>query len=371
MNSEKIVWNLMDSFQNQLRPTQALELSLQLLAWVKLSLEGKIPTQLSFDEENKPTSAWELIDIFEKLNHLGELGDASCAFRNIGADVDDVSVLQAFDVLQDVIQAGFVNGFKVPESLYQSLSDREIGEWFIPEEVADLIVRLAGDLKGKDVYCPYDNLDQLARRVNQLGGEPSVELSTKLSFFWLTNILSNMSINATIGEPIKNPAFTEKGELKRFDISLTFPPMGKKADKDIIDRDFFNRFPYSTSSWSVLAIWHILAQTKEKAIIIVPNNILFSSGVERALREDLLKKGFIETVICFPPAILPSTGIKISILMLSQKNPSDSVRFVDASAEAFSAKDGRGRSRLVDLEALLETIHHGKDESVAVTVSTQ
>lgn len=371
MNSEKIVWNLMDSFRNQLRPTQAFELSLQLLAWVKLSLEGKIPADLSFDQENNPTSARKLIDIFEKLNNLGKLGDACYAFRNIGVDVDDISVLQAFDVLQDIIQAGFVNGFEIPESLYQSLSDREIGEWFIPEEVADLMVRLSGDLKGKDVYCPYDNLGQLARKVNQLGGEASVELSTKLSFFWLTNILSDMSINATVGEPIKNPAFTEKGELKRFDIALAFPPMGKKAYKEIIDRDLFNRFPDRTSSWSVLAIRHILAQTKEKAIIIIPNNILFSSGAERALREDLLKRNFIETIICFPPAILPSIGIKISILVLNQKNRSNAVRFVDAGAEAFSAKDGRGRSRLVDIEALIETVDHGKDESITVTVPIQ
>ena len=371
MNSEKIFWNLMSSFGNKLRPDQSLEFSLQLLAWLKLSLEEKIPANLSFDKDNKPTSAKEVIEILNRLNALEELGNARYAFRNIGVEVDDVSILRAFEILQDVIQAGFLNHLQISESLYLSLSPKEIGQWFVPEEIANLTVHLFSNLKGKDIYCPYDDLGQFARRVNGVGGKAFVELSTKLSLFWLMNILSDTSIHAVISDPIKNPGFTENGKLKQFDISLAFPPMGKKADKDIIDRDFFSRFPYSTSSWSVLAIWHILAQTKEKAIIIIPNNILFSSGAEKSLREDLLKKHLIETIICFPPAILPSTGIKISMLVLNRKNQSESVRFVDASSEKFSAKDGRGRSQLINIEGLIQTVHQGQEESVAVTVPIQ
>lgn len=368
MNIVKIVWNLMDSLRGQLQSSQLLEFSCQLLLWAKLSQEGKIPTDLSFDKDNRPTSAQQLTDIFSELNALEEVGNA---FRDIGVDLDDVSVLQALDILQDVFQAGLPKRFEIPDSFSSFLSDRGIGQSLIPEEVADLMINLADDLKGKDIYCPYDNLGQLARRVNKVGGTPFAELSTTSPLFWLINHLTDTSINAVVGEPVRNPSFTERGELKQFDVSLACPPIGKKADKELVERDFFNRFSYRTSSWSILSILHILAQTKERAIIIIPNNILFSSGAEKSLREDLLKRGLIETITCFPPAILPFTGIKISIIVLNRNNQSDSVRFVDASSEKFSAKDGRGRSQLTNVDGLIETTYQGQDESIAVTVPVQ
>jgi type I restriction enzyme M protein len=279
--------------------------------------------------------------------------------------------LRAIAIVQDVVRAGFLNRFEITESLYSSVSEREIGEWLVPEEVADLMVQLAGDVSEKAVYCPYDNLCQFACRVHGLGGRAFVELSTRLAIFWLTNILTETPINAVVSEPIRSPGFTEKGKLKQFDVSIAFPPMGKKAERETVERDMFNRFPEKTFSWSILAIRHILAQTQGRAVVTVPNNVLFSSGAEKSLREDLLKNGLVKTVISFPPAILPSTAIQVSTLVLNADNKSDTVRFVDASSEEFFARDGRGRSRLVNVESLLETVYKGTDESVAVTVPVE
>jgi len=366
MDTEKIIENLIDCFRGRVRPTQSLELALQLLAWAKLSVQGEIPSDLSFNE-NKITSAQDLTNIFKSLNTLESINNRRYGFRSVEIHLNDRNVLQAVSIVQDVHQAGLLTHFEIPESFYTSFFDKNTDELAIPEEIVKLMINLAGSVKDKEIYCPYDNLCQFTRQINSLGGIPSVEVSTGLSLFWLTVILTETPITALMGEPVTNPQFIEKGKLKKFDISIAFPPIGIKANNEIVERDLYNRFPEKTSSWSILAIRHILAQTKERAIIGIPNNLLFSSGAEKSLREDLLQKGLIESVISLPSVILPSTAIKISILVLNVRNKSDTVQFIDS--EKFSSKDGRGRSRLTNLQSLLESIKKEKDESIAVTVT--
>ena len=67
--------------------------------------------------------------------------------------------------------------------------------------------------------------------------------------------------------------------------------------------------------------------------IVLPHGVLFRSGAEGTIREELLKKGNIYAVIGLPAGIFFSTGIPTCILVLKKNNPDRSVLFIDGSKE--------------------------------------
>ena len=67
--------------------------------------------------------------------------------------------------------------------------------------------------------------------------------------------------------------------------------------------------------------------------IVLPHGVLFRSGAEGVIREELLKKGNIYAVIGLPAGIFFSTGIPTCIVVLKKNNPDRSVLFIDGSKE--------------------------------------
>lgn len=131
--------------------------------------------------------------------------------------------------------------------------------------------------------------------------------------------------------------------------SLPFPPFGVKYDPMLAERDLFGRFPEKTASIAVLAVRHILARTKGRAVVAVPNGLLFSPGAERSLREELLAKKQIEAVIALPAALLPNTALPFSLLILNREKANDEIVFVDGAKDVLFRKDGNQSMATVDV----------------------
>jgi type I restriction enzyme M protein len=93
-----------------------------------------------------------------------------------------------------------------------------------------------------------------------------------------------------------NP-ITDRGTRERpdppYDIAAAIPPLGQRIDMQWLDRAVPGRFPERTSSGTVLAVRQLLAVTRARIVIAVPNGLLFSSGAENSLREDLLRRGLL------------------------------------------------------------------------------
>jgi type I restriction enzyme M protein len=161
----------------------------------------------------------------------------------------------------------------------------------------------------------------------------------------LINILLNGSLSIRLGDPIAQPNWTEGGNLRLFDVSLASPPFGAKYQQNTVS-DFYNRFPERTMYGEVLHIRHVLAQTRRRAVILIPNSLLFrTTAVERQFKADLVNSGVLTAVIGLPRGLLSSTNIACSLLVLDKVEPSDTLFFVDASSEHFyEFRWGRGVS---------------------------
>lgn len=367
--NEKIFFQIMDCLRGALRMHDALVLSLQIMAWAKLSSEGKLPAELSL--QGKTTlSPEELQKIWQNISQYAELGECAQAFSSSSISFSGLSRANLAACLENaerVAQIGLLGNFKIADRI-ASLPVSEARESLvIPEEVASFMVGLADLSAGDTIYCPYDEICQLATHADQAGGEVFIEISRNSPFPWLQNIFSASNIHSKTSDPVRSPSYIETGRLRQFDKAITFPPMGVRYDSEISERDIFSRFREPTNSGAVLIIRHVLAQTRGRAIIAVPNSVLFSTGAEKSLRDDLLSKRLIEAVIAMPPALLPNTAIPFSILVLNRDGGFNEVRFVDGADDRFFIRDGKGRSRLTGWQMLLDLCRGaGEDKAVAM-----
>ena len=369
---ERVLWSLLDGFRSiGANEDVAFIASWQILAWAKLSQRKSIPDSLSLHKSNLPANIGELNYIFTRISELRHLGENSKAFKEILTVPADAKTSHIIDIVLDIKQQNLLGGFDVYSCLSENPSKHRRNLYSsLPLEIVDLMIGIAGNIEGKNIYCPWDNFSDFASTLEMIGAIASIEIEQSIVFPLLVNIFNETNVKVSNSNPIERPGFISKEKLTKFDLCIAFPPLGEKYN--LRDRDWYNRFPEETGSGAVLHIRHVLAQTIGRVIIAVPNSVLFSSGVEQSLRQDLLVKNQIEAVISLPPALLSQTQIPFSIIVLdNQVRSSDLISFVNGNDERFFTKDGRGRSRLFNWKELLDTLRHGKDESSVVRVPVQ
>lgn len=361
--SENVALQLMEA----VKPTgyfggEAATLLLQLLAWDKLERQGGLPAEASLvGALSKPYLKEQIRQGLDSLRRWPPLGLNAEAFEPDDLLLGRFPESDLYRLVSRVLAAREqdIDYGEVVE-LCQHLEGRDRLP-HLPDEVADLIVRLAGVGPGDEVYCPFEGSLRLAEQSNRVTRNVFLELKRRTPLPFLSNILLDGSVAVHFGDPIREPTWAEGGKLRQFDVTLANPPFGVRYQQE----DFFNyhwRFREKTLYGEVLHVRHVLSQTVRRAVVVVPNSILFRTAAgERQFKADLLETGLLEAVIGLPPALLTTTSIPFSLLVLNKGVPADSVLFIDATSEHFfEEKKGRG-----SLDAGRRTLK-GLDEIVRV-----
>lgn len=366
---EKLIQQLAQILRGSMVLDELYPIIFQLLAWVRLSKRARLTGTLAFNPIEPPKDAKYLAHIFNQIGNSQILGSDSNAFLYVSPALQHFSpgqLLQALEVLADAN----LDEAWAADSLTNTLSN-VASKWFasLPTELTGLMAALAKIETSMKAYLPFEQTFQLTAAVQAQGAATFSETKMAWPLPWLINLLSDSSANIYVGDSLERPGFLEDGRLTRFDVSLSFPPFGVKYDPMLAEHDLFGRFPEKTSAIAVLAVRHILTRTKGRAIIAVPNGLLFSPGAERFLREDLLTKRQIEAVIGLPAALLTHTALPFSLLVLNNKNASDQVIFVDGARNQLFKKDGKGRAVLTGWEEIADAALSGRDKAFSRVVS--
>ena len=369
--NDKILRQLMDVFRSE--PTTAsqnLLLALMMIAWHHASQNPLCPSHLHMQNCQGIKGA-ELISIMAELSK--SMNDPAFNIGDSGmARIRPPTISAAINWCLHMGESGFLTQFD-PTDAVLAVDQREMTGF--PEEVCDFMVALAGDLAKKFVYLPWESNGQLVGRMLRKQAVAMIETN------WYADILQLLlSILAGSGrtgmmhnDPLRHPGYLEGGHLKTFDTTLALLPFGVniEAGPEIVDRDLFGRFKEKTRSMTVLAVRHILAQTQGRAIVTVINGLLFGSGAERNLREDLLSNRQIDAVVAMPAGLLSMTAIPFTILVLNTERPCHTVRFVNADTPQFKESVLRTKSRLINLDQLLDVVLATSDSNIAKNVSVE
>ena len=107
--------------------------------------------------------------------------------------------------------------------------------------------------------------------------------------------------------------------MKGFDVVLTNPPFGTKKGGERATRDDLT---YETSNKQlnfIQTIYNSLKRTGHaRAAVVVPDNVLFDSGVGESIRRDLMNKCNLHTILRLPTGIFYAQGVQTNVLFFER-----------------------------------------------------
>jgi type I restriction enzyme M protein len=100
-------------------------------------------------------------------------------------------------------------------------------------------------------------------------------------------------------------------------IILSNPPFGTAAGGGLPTR---GDLPHKTSNKQLCFLQHIYCGLLPggRAAVIVPDNVLFESGVGRDVRRDLLERCNVHTILRLPPGIFYAQGVKTNVIFFTR-----------------------------------------------------
>ena len=358
MNNSDLIFKLMDVFRRTpMAQEEQLKLSMQLLAWAYLSEKQTLSENLKIKNYASSTNE-ELENLWESLDSKIGIPDTLFSSMKPFRHISNREIQDAINLILNAASAGLIKELNLTDIVCEFGSSRFCGEIAIPSEVVDYLVALAELEEHTAIYLPWDKSGQFMGRVATKNRSIYVETKSNDPYPFIIRLFHEGKIDISIGDPIR----MIDGKLRTFDTAISFPPFGIKYDEKDTANDWFNRFPEKTTNGTILWIRHILAQTKGIAVVAVPNTLLFSAGIEKMLRQDLLSNRKVKAVISLPSKLLYSTGISFSVLILSNEMPCHKVLFIDAATTDFFKKSNKARDTLSNLDELI-AISTGKQSS--------
>jgi type I restriction enzyme M protein len=225
------------------------------------------------------------------------------------------------------------------------------GEFFTPQEVSELLTRLAvGDKKEVNkVYDPACGSGSLLLKAAKVLGKDHVRLGfygqeiniTTYNLCRINMFLHDIGydkFDIALGDTLTAP---QHWDDQPFEVIVSNPPYSIKWDGDS-DATLINDPRYSPagvlapkSKADLAFIMHSLAYlaTNGTAAIVCFPGIMYRGGAEKKIRQYLVDNNFIDAVIQLPDNLFFGTSIATCILVMKKGKRDNSVLFVDASAE--------------------------------------
>lgn len=279
--------------------------------------------------------------LIKLLNAIGDLPLANAAFAEHNIDL-------------------FGDAYEYLMQMYASSAGKSGGEYYTPQEVSELLARIAvaGKKEVNKVYDPACGSGSLLLSFNKVLGQDKVRQGffgqeINLTTFNLCRINMflhdvnyekfDIALGDTLIDPahwddepfeaiVSNPPYSVKWEGDANPLLINdprFAPAGVLAPKGKADLAF------------VLHILHWLAVNGTAAIVEFPG-VLYRGGAEQKIRKYLVDNNYIDAVIQLPPDLFFGTPIATCIIVLKKSKADNSTLFIDASAE-FTRQGNKNR----------------------------
>lgn len=251
----------------------------------------------------------------------------------------------------------FGDAYEFLISNYAANAGKSGGEFFTPQNVSNLIARLAifGQETVNKIYDPACGSGSLLLQAKKLFGEYFSEEGffgqeinhTTYNLARMNMFLHNINyvkFDIALGDTLLHPQY---GDQKPFDAIVSNPPYSVNwvgsDDPTLINDDRFAPAgvlaPKSKADFAfVLHSLNYLSARGRAAIICFPG-IFYRGGAEQKIRKYLVDNNFVESVISLPPNLFYGTSIAVNILVLSKHKTEPKTQFIDASGEDFFKKE--------------------------------
>ena len=280
----------------------------------------------------------------------------------------------------------FGDAYEFLISNYAANAGKSGGEFFTPQNVSNLIARLAtyGKTEVNKIYDPACGSGSLLLQAKKLFGEYFSEEGffgqeinhTTYNLARMNMFLHNINyvkFDIALGDTLLHPQY---GDQKPFDAIVSNPPYSVNwvgsDDPTLINDDRFAPAgvlaPKSKADFAfVLHSLNYLSPRGRAAIICFPG-IFYRGGAEQKIRKYLVDNNFVESVISLPPNLFYGTSIAVNILVLSKHKTEPKTQFIDASGENFFKKETNNNVLLPEhIDRILDIFGNKKEVQYVAT----
>lgn len=264
--------------------------------------------------------------------------------------LDAVADMKLGDYQDNTIDA-FGDAYEFLMTMYAANAGKSGGEFFTPQEVSELLTRIAvyGKTEVNKVYDPACGSGSLLLKTAKVLGNDKVRQGfygqeiniTTYNLCRINMFLHNIGydkFNIALGDTLEDP---QHWDDEPFDVIVSNPPYSIKwAGEDnpvlINDPRFSVAGVLAPKSKADLAfILHSLAWLSSDGVasIVCFPGILYRGGAEQKIRQYLVDNNYIDTIIQLPSNLFFGTSIATCIMVLKKNKKSNDILFIDASKE--------------------------------------
>jgi type I restriction enzyme M protein len=305
---------------------------------------------MGFDSENDLKGLFDDVDVNSK-----KLG-ATVIERNerLAKLLDAIGDLNLGNFQDNSIDA-FGDTYEYLMTMYASNAGKSGGEFFTPQEVAELLAKITmvGKTQVNKVYDPACGSGSLLLKFAKILGKENVrqgfygqeENITTYNLCRINMFLHDINFekfNIAHGDTLINPQHCDD---EPFEAIVSNPPYSKKWVGDdnpllINDSRFSPAGVLAPKSKSDLAFtMHMLSwlATDGTAAIVEFPGVLYRSGKEQKIRKYLIDNNYIDCVIQLPANLFFGVSIATCIIVLKKSKTDNATLFIDASKESVKS----------------------------------
>ncbi len=287
-------------------------------------------------------------DIDANSNKLG----SSVAKRNekMVKLLNSIAEMKLGDYKDNTIDA-FGDAYEYLMGMYASNAGKSGGEYYTPQEVSELLTRIAlvGKTEVNKVYDPACGSGSLLLKFAKILGKDKVRLGfygqeiniTTYNLCRINMFLHDIDydkFDIGLGDTLTDPLHWDD---EPFEAIVSNPPysINWKGDSDPIlinDPRFSPAGVLAPKSKADLAfIMHSLSwlATNGTAAIVCFPGVMYRGGAEKKIRQYLIDNNYVDCVIQLPSNLFYGTSIATCIMVLKKSKPENSTLFIDASSE--------------------------------------
>lgn len=400
MNNQEIVaklWNLSNVLRDDGITYHQYVTELTYILFLKMTketgTESGIPAAYRWDEL-RAKSGIELKRFYrDLLQHLGEQarGRVREIYAGASTNIDEPKnlekIISSIDALDwySAREEGLGN-------LYEGLLEKNAnekksgaGQYFTPRVLIDVVVRLVDPKPGERCNDPacgtFGFMIAASKHVRQATddffnlseAEATFEVQEAFTGVELVHDTHRLALMNAMLHGIESPillgdTLSPLGKsLNSYDVVLTNPPFGTKKGGERATRDDLT-FPTSNKQLNFLQ--HIYRSLKPggRAAVVLPDNVLFADGDGRKIREDLMDKCNLHTVVRLPTGIFYAQGVKTNVLFFERgrtdKANTREVWYYDlrTSMPSFGKRTPLTTAHFTEFEAAYTAVDRGSVE---------
>lgn len=335
-----------------------------------------LPSELFCNVTAKASNDDNLNETLEKIfNHIEESAKGTSSEANFSGLFDDIDVnsnklgstvdkrnKKLAQILNNIANMklgnyqdntidAFGDAYEFLMSMYASNAGKSGGEFFTPQEVSELLTRIAvvGKKEVNKVYDPACGSGSLLLQAIKVLGKENI----KQGFFGQEKNITTYNLcrinmflhdvdfdkfNIACEDTLISP---QHWDDEPFDLIVSNPPYSVKWEGDdnpllINDERFSPAGVLAPKGKADLAfVMHSLAwlSANGTASIVCFPGIMYRGGAEQKIRKYLVDNNFIDCIIQLPDNLFFGTSIATCIMVLKRSKKDTNVLFIDASKQ--------------------------------------